>query len=215
MDTTNELLDYFDEQMRHVGTATRAEVHRRGYLHQTFHCWVLCRRPSGAHLLLQQRQLTKESNPGKLDVSCAGHLLAGETAADGVRELAEELGVEVPFAELGLVGQVREDYSCGALLDREVAHVYRYETARLLTQFRPDPVEVSGLYEVLVTDLHKLVYSEVDELIIPLFGMELNEQGDFIPASRMLRMADLVERKRSYYDLIFSVLSEPTVSTGS
>lgn len=34
-----ELLKTFDENGNARGTATRAEVHREGHWHETFHCW--------------------------------------------------------------------------------------------------------------------------------------------------------------------------------
>lgn len=36
-----EILDIFDAQMKHIGTAERKEVHTKGFWHKTFHCWIV------------------------------------------------------------------------------------------------------------------------------------------------------------------------------
>ena len=37
----SEVLDIFDAKMNQIGTASRDEVHQKGYWHQTFHCWIV------------------------------------------------------------------------------------------------------------------------------------------------------------------------------
>ncbi|MFZ3588496.1 hypothetical protein ACOI1C_04280 [Bacillus sp. DJP31] len=37
----NERLKIFDEHRNEVGAATRSEVHKMGYWHETFQCWLL------------------------------------------------------------------------------------------------------------------------------------------------------------------------------
>lgn len=57
-----------------------------------------------AQILVQKRAACKDSFPSCWDVSCAGHLSAGETAENAaIAELAEELGIfkpsETPFEQ--------------------------------------------------------------------------------------------------------------------
>ena len=84
-----ERLDVLDELGAHVGVERRDVVHRDGLWHRCFHLWVL----SGGGVLLQRRAADKDAFGGMLDATAAGHLLAGESVADGVREAEEELGV--------------------------------------------------------------------------------------------------------------------------
>jgi isopentenyldiphosphate isomerase len=94
----DELFDYVDDQDRVLGQAFRRDVHSRKLNHRAVH--ILLFNPQG-ELFLQQRAATKDSQPLKLDSSASGHLGAGEEYdACAVRELAEELGITVPFAAL-------------------------------------------------------------------------------------------------------------------
>ena len=69
----------------------RSEVHRDGDWHRTIHCWVYRK----GELLLQLRGPNQEANPNKWDISCAGHISAGEDMWIGaIRELEEELGLK-------------------------------------------------------------------------------------------------------------------------
>ena len=93
-----ELLDIFDENLRHLGVKERTAVHRDGDWHRVFHCWVIYRDAAGCDfMVLQKRGPDKDIFPNALDVSVGGHYEAGESMAEGVREVREELGIEVAF----------------------------------------------------------------------------------------------------------------------
>jgi isopentenyldiphosphate isomerase len=91
--------EYFDV-LNADGTPTgrsklRKHVHRDGDWHACVHIWVLHARTG--EVLVQQRAFHKDSFPGCWDVSCAGHLAAGEGVAEAAEaELAEELGLRKP-----------------------------------------------------------------------------------------------------------------------
>lgn len=80
--------------------AARAHVHRRGLWHNTVHVWLVS--PATSAVLLQKRSATKDTFPGRWDISSAGHVAAGASLAATARaELAEELGAgDVADAEL-------------------------------------------------------------------------------------------------------------------
>src|SRR5215211_1788818 len=89
-----ELLDILDESGRPTGeVVAKSEAHRLGLWHRCFHCWICGSEPGGSYLLLQRRAATKDTWPGYLDVTAAGHLAAGEGTLDGLREVEEELGL--------------------------------------------------------------------------------------------------------------------------
>lgn len=148
-----EMLDVFDRHGIPTGQqAPRTVVHRAGLWHQTFHCWVVL---NGSDLLFQVRAHDKASYPGMLDISAAGHLTTGETVTDGLRELAEELGVQVAFDQLHPVGTLQVVADEGR--NREHAHVFVLHLDGDLHQFRFNDGEVAGLVTVAVSDLPSMV----------------------------------------------------------
>jgi len=76
----------------------RGEVHRDGDWHRSVHVWL---GDEMGRLLLQRRSEHKDTHPGLWDVSCAGHISAGDGSLDTAqKELEEELGFAVGLAEL-------------------------------------------------------------------------------------------------------------------
>ncbi len=85
---------------------TRDEAHRTGVWHGAFHCMIVGERNGREYALFQRRSLLKKIAPGKLDVSVGGHYAAGEdAAAAGPREMREELGIDVRYADLIPIGR--------------------------------------------------------------------------------------------------------------
>src|SRR4051794_6406963 len=139
----DELLDVVDERGRHLGIKRRGDVHRDGDWHLAFHLWVVG--PGG--VLFQRRAARKSSWPGFLDASAAGHLLAGETVRDGVREAEEELGTAYAFADLVPLGVHRVvDTERSGVVNRELQHVFAVCDPRPLPRWTAfDRVELDGL----------------------------------------------------------------------
>jgi isopentenyldiphosphate isomerase len=139
----DELLDVVDEHGRRLGVKRRGDVHRDGDWHLAFHLWVV----RGDGVLLQRRARDKSSWPGYLDASAAGHLLAGETVQDGLREVQEELGAVYAFADLEPLGVHRVvDGDRSGVANRELQHVFAVRDDRALEAWTAfDRVEVDGL----------------------------------------------------------------------
>ena len=102
-----EGVDVIDEQGQKTGMIKeRGVVHREGALHATAHIWIA--RPnekSGYDILLQKRSACKDSHPGCYDISSAGHVTAGDEVLDSaIRELKEELGIDVKPEDLTEIG---------------------------------------------------------------------------------------------------------------
>ncbi len=149
-DDPTELLDLCTPDGHTLGrTKSRGLVHRDGDWHRTLHVWVVLTATSPTSILLQRRSLTKETHPGKVDVSVAGHVRAGETVFDALREAEEEIGLVVRPRELTRLGlRRRVDEHPPAHVDRELQEVFSVFTARPLETLRPDPDEVAGLLAI-------------------------------------------------------------------
>lgn len=75
---------------------------------------------------IQKRAFNKDSNPGKWDVSVAGHVSSGQTSIEAaVREVSEELGIEINEEELKYIltyknsRQIKENY-----IDKQIYDCY-------------------------------------------------------------------------------------------
>jgi isopentenyldiphosphate isomerase len=148
-----ELLDVFDDLGRHQGVLDRATVHARGLWHQVAHILVVARRSDGPAAILQRRAAHKVTFPGLVDLSATGHLNAGEDPRHGVRELREELGIDVDPGQMVSLGVRRLVDSTPEGVNREFAHVFVVFDDRPLDVFHPDPDEVSGVIEVRLQSL--------------------------------------------------------------
>lgn len=105
-------------------TKPKPHVHRDGDLHRSVHVWIIT--PDGS-ILVQHRAGVKENNPGLWDVSCAGHISAGESAIDAaIREAGEELGIALMPDELRYVASLREHsvLNNGTYIDNEIHEIF-------------------------------------------------------------------------------------------
>ncbi len=102
-----EYLDLVDEQGRPTGEiVSRTEAHAKKLPHRTSHVWLLRKKDGVLQILLQKRSDDKDAYPGCYDISSAGHIPAGQDyIPSALRELKEELGVEVAAQDLIYCGQ--------------------------------------------------------------------------------------------------------------
>jgi len=110
------------------------------------HVW--CVNPAARQVLLQLRSPAKCSNPNKWDISCAGHIEAGETSLQGaLKELHEELGIVAQPEDLRFLLTVpySDVHLNGTYIDNELQDVYLYETAFPVSSLTLQPEEVTGL----------------------------------------------------------------------
>ncbi len=140
---------------------TRADVHRRGAWHRTRTVWVvLTHGPDAPALVLQQRGLAKDTWPGRLDASSAGHLRPGD--ADAWRELHEELGLRPRRGPLLRLGERRSQVSHpNGVVDRELQDLWLWLAPHTLADLRPARGEVAALLSVRLA--HAAALARTDE----------------------------------------------------
>lgn len=125
-----EIFDVVDENGLPTGeTVTREQAHISGVRHRTSHVWLTRKSGGETQILLQKRSASKDSYPGCLDISSAGHIPAGQGFKESaVRELKEELGVDASAEELILCGTRRFGYTSQfhgrPFCDNQVSRVY-------------------------------------------------------------------------------------------
>lgn len=142
------------------------DVHARGLWHSSSHIWIY---DGQGRVLMQRRSHMSWNFPGCWDISSAGHLSGGETALRAARrELQEELGVEVRPGQLQLLKILRRapwDVSYHQR-HREYDYIYALQLPRT-TEFKPNPLEVSGLRWVKFEELLRASTDRAGKRYVP------------------------------------------------
>jgi isopentenyl-diphosphate Delta-isomerase len=150
-----ELIDVLTPEGTPAGIVKpKPDVHRDGDWHRCAHIWIVA---SDGRVLLQRRAAVKENWPDLWDISVAGHVSAGESAADAaVRETYEELGLVIAPEELIHIGtlrystQLRDDY-----IENEFHEVHLVRRDVDLSSLTLDPLEVAEVELVRLDDLDR------------------------------------------------------------
>lgn len=193
----NEFFKIFDEERNIIGVASRKDVHELGYWHETFHCWFVTNIEGKDYIYLQLRSDTKQDYPNLLDITVAGHLMADETAREGVREIKEEVGIDIPFHDLVPLGLIKYCVINENLIDKELAHLFLYKSAHNLNDFTIQPEEVSGMVLVEFNDFSKLWLDEKQEIKVSGFKIDKeNNRADFV---EYIGKNQFVPHQISYY----------------
>lgn len=103
-----EIIDVLDENGIKTGEVlTRKEVHKQGIWHR---CIVVAIIDKDNQILMQQRSYDKDTNPGKWDISVAGHVSAGQTSLGAaIREVEEEVGIHLNNEDLQYIFTTKKE----------------------------------------------------------------------------------------------------------
>jgi isopentenyldiphosphate isomerase len=172
--TTEELIDVLSETREITGIVKpKSAVHRDGDCHRAVHVWIVT---PDERLILQLRSREKITYPGLWDVSCAGHVSAGESAVESaLREFEEELGLSVAPDELEFVGTVidRKSFQEGRHLENEFQETYVVRRAVELDLLTLQPGEVDEVSAIPIDRFAQRVASRDATLTPHWRGYEL------------------------------------------
>ena len=94
--------EFRGEPTRKGVNKARKQVHADGDWHRAVHIWLYS---SQGNLVLQKRSDSKDTFPGRWDVSVGGHVTSGDTVMQtALKEVEEELGLGIEEAELEYLG---------------------------------------------------------------------------------------------------------------
>lgn len=184
-----ERVKVFDEHYRYVRDETRDSVHKKGLWHETFHCWLV----DGTNVFIQKRSAAKKDFPGLYDITAAGHLLADEEIMDGVREVEEELGIEVDPVKLMQMGSVRDVIRLPNFIDKEFANVYLYKSTFEPSDFTLQQEEVESIHSVAIKALQALFRGEVEYIVCS--------------DDRKITLSDFVPHETTYFQAVAKFLN--------
>lgn len=198
----DELIDICDENMLPLGSAMKNLAHKTGLWHTAIHCWIVRPLASSGTLLFQKRGHDKVLFPDYLDITAAGHYLSGEEVSDGVREIAEEIGLSVRFDELISLGIKMDLGKTEKVLNREFCHVFLYADTRAPHEYTLDTAEVEGLVEISIDEGLALFAGESHSAIAQ--GIEWNAgEVSWQPVELSVTVDDFIPRVDPYYYKMF------------
>lgn len=157
-----------------------------------FHLWVVRTQPQPA-LLFQRRSHIKPTFPNLLDVSSAGHYLAGESVKDGLREVKEEIGKVYDFKKLTYLGKkIFVDFDKQGRKLQTVNDVFLIVDNQPLTTFTLQKEEVAAILEVSLKDL-KTVFTQ-SGYKFTASGLSLLQK----PLTQTISQADFIDNWDTY-----------------
>ncbi|MGM7723683.1 NUDIX hydrolase [Metabacillus sp. Hm71] len=201
-----EQLKIFDDDRNQIGVASRKDVHRIGYWHEAFHCWFISKEEGTDYIYLQHRSETKKDYPNLLDITAAGHLLADETVKDGIREIKEEIGIDVLYDELVPLGIIHYCVIKENFIDKELANAFLYISDHTFDDFTLQAEEVSGIVKATFNDFAKLWLGEKETIKVK--GFKQNKAGDKILIEENVGRDKFVPHQPSYYKSIILKIIE-------
>ncbi|MDZ5471555.1 NUDIX domain-containing protein [Bacillus sp. 31A1R] len=199
-----EMLKIFDDKRNEIGTATREEVHRLGYWHETFHCWLIKEENNTTYIYFQLRSKLKKDYPNLLDITAAGHLLSHESVEDGIREMKEEIGIDVSIKELQFLDSIDYCVTKENFIDKEIAHVFLYDSKDKPLDFILQVEEVSGMARADFYHFARLWSGEVKEIKIE--GFEISSIGERESIDKTVGKEAFVSHEDSYYASIIDCI---------
>jgi isopentenyldiphosphate isomerase len=197
-----ELITVIDRNRNPLGVKTRSQIHIDGDWHETFQCWFIEKINEEMYIHLQLRSNTKKDFPSLYDITAAGHLLSDETPKDGVREIKEELGVEISYEELHFINEIADEITLTDFIDKEIALVYLYEIKKDLTYKFMDQ-EVEGIIRVKLDDFTKLVNQEKSITVFEQYSVK-----GFTLINGNIKLNDLVPHKKNYFRAVIQGIKQ-------
>lgn len=199
----DEPFDLCDRDGQALGRSkARARVHRDGDWHRALHLWVLLREGSSLRVVWQRRSLAKDTNPGLVDVSVAGHLRAGEGVAEALREADEEIGLRVELAATTPLGWRRVEKPLAGGFDREVQTLLATVSDVPFASLRPHPEEVAALYAGPLDEALALARGARDSVVVEALW------PDGARTTATLARADMVPEAAGYHAPCLEALAD-------
>lgn len=178
-----------------IGKKERVQAHQDGDWHKAFHCWIIYKDINqDDYIIVQKRSSRKSTFPNKLDITAAGHYLAGETILDGIREVIEELGITVSFSSLIPLGVRIHTWIVNNTPNREFDDVFFLYCDIELSEYNFQEEEIAGLIVLKIDEAiemcagtKKIIYGR-SVVIEEMHGENLKKEkilpitlNDFVP----------------------------------
>jgi isopentenyldiphosphate isomerase len=199
--STDEMIDIYDENLKMTGTISRAKAHKMGAWHRTIHIWIV--RPiNNGFVLFQKRGPKKALYPNCLDITAAGHYIHGEGVQDGTREISEELGINIDFHQFIPLGIKIDIAKKNKIINREFCDVFFLKRTESVYKYRLNHPELYGLFQISINDGLRLFSNNL--VRVRAEGIEWSHKtNSWIKKTKCLKKSDFFPRIDPYYLKIF------------
>ncbi|KLV28491.1 hydrolase [Niallia circulans] len=198
-----EMIKIYDEQKNPLGITSRDIVHQKGYWHDTFHCWFLKNENNIDYIYFQLRSKVKNDFPNLLDITAAGHILANETVGEGIREIKEELGMDVSMEDLELIGVIKDCIITENFIDKEFGNVYMYRVNEEPV-YKLQKEEVSGIVRTKFKNFYDFVFEKRTEITVN--GFIINTYDEKLEITKSVTKEDFVPHSGSYLKDVVTII---------
>lgn len=163
------ILNIVDEDDNVTGEATREEIHTQGLLHREVHVWLY---NQNGELFFQMRAKDKDTFPGLLDASIAGHVEIGDSyEKTAVKEAEEETGLKIDPAHLKFVAKIHysaHDNVTGKI-NNVIRTIYAYPFDGSPSDLRIEKGKATGFEVVRIDSLFTMGAEEKRRFISSFF----------------------------------------------
>jgi isopentenyldiphosphate isomerase len=183
-----ELFDLYTPEGAPLGRQKpRGQVHRDGDWHRSVHIWVWGLLDGAPHLVFQRRSASKDTWPRALDVAVTGHLRAGESIEDALREAEEEIGLSVRPADVLRLGSRRRPERRPGVIDNELQEILARAAPVEIAALAPSPAELESIVALPFAEAGRVLGDGGEAMgrrLLPGggFGEERIRGVDFVPA---------------------------------
>lgn len=147
-----EYIDVIDDSGGEIGISKpRYQIHSQGDWHRTVHVWFM---NNNGEILFQKRGNGVEVDPGKWDISCAGHIPSGKSSKEtAVIEVFQELGIKIFENDLQFIDTIKKEIVINEnYIDREFNDIYLVQKDLKISDF------------ILGNDVEDVDYKKVSKL---------------------------------------------------
>lgn len=146
--------DVVDEQDQPIGkVASFDEVHRKGLWCRGVHVVIYT---EDGNIVMQKRAPSLKYHPSEIEVSVGGGVDAGETPVQaGVREVAEEVGIELDPSELHFVGITKYNHKVNGTYSRNFLYSYTVCLPKERLNMLSNPDEVTRVFLITKRQLRR------------------------------------------------------------
>ncbi|MDU5081272.1 MAG: NUDIX hydrolase [Bacillota bacterium] len=155
---------------------------------------------------MQLRSNIKKDYPNLLDTTVAGHLLANETVQDGVREITEEIGIDISFQELIPLGIIAHCIVSEDLIDKEIANIFLYKSEKSFDNFTLQEEEVSGIVKTKFKHFAELWLDERETIKIK--GFLIKKDGEKVLIDENVGKNKFVPYQIKFYKTLIEKIKE-------